>query len=355
MPYHAQLEPESLLQHFLAHPPTGFRADTTPSGMPGFVAPFDLLTTADEGLRRRVMALPGYRRWGRWLRWQTRFAGCTATEFAPLPRDIEPAALAQELLDGWGRDCALLVVKDIAGDSPLLPAADNARSAALAQALEAAGCVLLEGLALAFVPIDFADEEAYLARLSRSRRREMRRKLRSRAGLRIEAWPTGDARFADGSLMQRLIALYGNVYAQSEIRFDHLGDDFLAALFRDGSSKGMVFCYFAGDELIGWNLCYEYAGRLVDKYIGLAYPQAREHNLYFLSWMENLDYARRRGLSHYVAGWTDTAVKRQLGASFCMTRHAVYPRNPLLRAAFRRFAHRFEAEPTHAEGGGEAA
>lgn len=354
MPYHAQLEPESLLRHFLAHPPTGFEAGTTPSGMPGFVAPFDLLTTADEGLRRRVMGLPGYRRWGRLLRWQTRFAGCTATEFAPLPEGIEPAALARELLDCWGRDRALLVVKDLADGSPLLPPGDNERSAALAQALEAAGCVLLEGMALAYVPIDFADEEAYLARLSRSRRREMRRKLRARAELRIECWPTGDARLADGALMERLIALYENVYAQSEIHFDHLSGEFLAAVFRDGSSGGRVFCYFAGDTLIGWNLCYEHGGKLVDKYIGLAYPQARECNLYFVSWMQNLEHARRQGLSHYVAGWTDTAVKRQLGASFCMTRHAVYLRNPLLRAAFRRMAHLFEAEPVAAgyEGGG---
>ena len=61
--------------------------------------------------------------------------------------------------------------------------------------------------------------------------------------------------------------------------------------------------------------------------------------------MENLAHARRRGLSHYVAGWTDAAVKRQLGARFSVTRHAVYVRNPLLRAVFRRIAHRFENEP----------
>lgn len=345
MRYHAQLEPESLLRHFLAHPPVGFRTDTLPSGMPGFIAPFDLLTTADESLRQRVMSLPGYRSWGRWLRWRTRFAGCTVSEFAPLPAGIAPEVLARELIDNWGQDCALLVVKDIAWDSPLISSGDNQHSVSLARALETAGCVMLEGMALAFVPVDFADEEAYLARLSRSRRREMRRKLRSRAGLRIETCSTGAARFADEGFVQRLLELYENVYAQSEIHFDHLSAEFLTALFRDDSSAGVVFCYFVDDLLIGWNLCYEHDGKLVDKYIGFAYPQAREHNLYFVSWMDNLNYARQRGLSHYVTGWTDTAVKRQLGASLCMTRHAVYVRNPLLRAAFRRMAHLFEAEP----------
>jgi len=350
MPYHAQLEPESLLRHFLAHPPAGFAVGTTPAGMPTFVAPFDLLTTADAALRRRVTALPGYRHWGRLLRWRTRFIGCTATEFAPLPVAADPAALARELVSGYGHDCALLVVKDLARESPLLPAADNLYAAALASALEAQGCVLLEGMALAWVPIDFDSEEDYLARLSRSRRRELRRKLRSRAALRIEAWPTGDPRLADAAVLVRCLALYENVYAQSEIQFDRLSRDYLHALLGDGASGGVVFTYFAGAELIGWNLCYEYDGKLVDKYIGLAYPQAREHNLYFVSWMENLAHARRRGLSHYVAGWTDTAVKRQLGARFCITRHAVYPRNRLVRAFLRRMARHFEGEPVHGAG-----
>jgi hypothetical protein len=61
--------------------------------------------------------------------------------------------------------------------------------------------------------------------------------------------------------------------------------------------------------------------------------------------MENLEYARRNGLTHYVAGWTDAGIKRQLGAQFSMTRHAVYVRNPLLRFAFRRLSHLFESDP----------
>jgi hypothetical protein len=345
MAYLAQLEPESLLRQFLAHPPEGFVAGTTASGMPTFVAPFDLLTTADDALRQRVTRLPGYRRWGRLLRWRTRFAGCTVTEFAPLPRAASPEALARELVQGHGRDCALLVVKDIAPETPLLEVADGLRASAFARALEDAGCVLLEGMALAWVPVDFDSEDEYLARLSRSRRKEIRRKLRSRDDLRIETWPTGSPVFEDAALRARIHALYENVYAQSEIHFDHLTAAFLDAVLREGGNGGVVFAYFHGEDLIGWNLCYEHAGKLVDKYIGLAYPAAREHNLYFVSWMENLDYARRRGLSHYIAGWTDTAVKRQLGARFCLTRHAVYVRNPLLRAIFRRIAHHFESEP----------
>lgn len=128
------------------------------------------------------------------------------------------------------------------------------------------------------------------------------------------------------------------------MHFDELSRGFFAALLRDGASGGIVFEYRHAGELIGWNLCFEHGGQLIDKYIGFAYPQAREHNLYFVSWIVNLEHALARGLSHYVAGWTDPEVKAQLGARFTFTRHAVYIRNPLLRALGRRFSHLFESD-----------
>ena len=344
MPFIAQLEPDGLLGAFMAHPPAGFAAGHSAQGMPVFVAPFDLLTTADDTLRRRIAGLPGYRRWGRLLRWRTRFAGTTVSEYAPLPSTVAPAALAQGLKAAYGRECRLLIVKDIAQDSPLLGAADNAYARAFASACAAAGFVLLEGQALAWVPIDFGSNDEYLARLSPGRRKNIRRKLRSLAELQIEAVPTGDARFRDEATLAAFQALFDNVYAQSEIHFDRLDSAFFRAVLQDGGSGGVVFVYRHAGEMIGWNLCYEHAGKLVDKYVGFAYPQAREHNLYFVSWMHNLDYARRRGLSHYVAGWTDPEVKAFLGARMTFTRHAVYARNPLLRALLRRLGHHFESD-----------
>ncbi|WP_184507707.1 GNAT family N-acetyltransferase [Rhodanobacter sp. ANJX3] len=344
MSFIAQLEPDALLKHFMNHPPIGFVVETSPQGMPCFVAPFDLLTTADEELRRRVAALPLYRWWGRALRWRTRFAGTTVSEYAPLPRTVSPIALARGLKAAYARDCKLLIVKDIAQDSPLLSEADNAQASAFASACEAEGYVLLEGQALAWVPIDFASGDEYLSRLSSGRRKNIRRKLRSRADLDIEIVRTGDARFDDETTLREFYTLFDNVYAQSEIHFDRLSEDFFRALLRDARSDGVVFVYRHAGRMIGWNLCYEEGGKLIDKYIGFAYPQAREHNLYFVSWMHNLDYARQRGLTHYVAGWTDPQVKSFLGARMTFTRHAVYARNPLLRALLRRLGSHFESD-----------
>jgi hypothetical protein len=344
MPFISQLEPDALLTAFMDEPPIGFTVERSPQGMPGFVAPFDLLTTADDALRRRMAALPLARYWRRLLTWRTRFAGTTVSEYAPLPADASPAALAQGLKAAWGRECRLLIVKDIALDSPLLDDAGNAHARAFAAACEAEGFVLLEGQALAWVPIDFDSDDDYLARLSYSRRKNIRRKLRSRANLDIEAVRTGDARFFDEATLAAYYALFDAVYAQSEIHFDRLSLDFFRRVLRDATSGGVVFVYQHEGQVIGWNLCYEHGGKLIDKYIGFAYPAAREHNLYFVSWMHNLGYARERGLTHYVAGWTDPEVKSFLGASFTFTRHAVYARNPLLRALLRKLGGHFESD-----------
>lgn len=344
MPWRNRQEPPALVQHALAHPPEGFRwLDGLP--VPVFAAPFDLLTTADAPLKARLQSWPWFGRWSRWLRVHTAFVGTTVTEYAPLPLSGDALALAAAVKQGPGRSHALVIVKDLPQDSPLLSDADNAFAQQLTDACAAYGFVQVAGQALAYVPIDFATVDEYLARLSASRRSNLRRKLRSRAALRIERVPTGDA-FADEARVDAYYALYEGVHAQSEIHFDRLTRDFFAAVLRDGASDGIAFEYRDGttSALLGWNLCYEYGGRLVDKYIGLAYPAAREANLYFVSWMVNLEYALERGLTHYIAGWTDPEVKRSLGARFTWTRHAVYVRNPLLRALARRFAGHFESD-----------
>ncbi|WEL78039.1 GNAT family N-acetyltransferase [Pseudomonas sp. CBSPAW29] len=200
------------------------------------------------------------------------------------------------------------------------------------------------GQALAYVPIDFSSTDEYLSRLSHSRRRNIRRKLRSRDELRIEILDTGDARFSDEQWQQELYRLYKAVYAQSEIHFDLLTPEFFIQLLTDADSGGHVFCYWDEDELVGYNLCYQQDGKLLDKYIGLNYPLALEHNLYFVSWFVNLEFALEKGLQFYVAGWTDPQVKASLGAKFTFTRHLVWVRNPLLRKVMNRFRHHFESD-----------
>ena len=336
-----QLEPDGLLQQFTQHPPEGFTL-LNHGPAPAFTAPFDLLTTADDALKARLLSLPG----GPWLHskltLQTDFIGTTVSEYALLPQGVTASTLAQQLRAMAGRTL-LTIVKDLPQTSSLLSENENRFSREVAQALSKQGFIALEGQALAYVPITFASLNAYLAGLSKNRRSSLKRKLKSRDRLTIERIPTGAA-FADEARVDTYYTLFDAVYMQSEIHFDKLTRAFFADLLRDAGNGGIVFEYrgLESGALLGWNLCFEHGGKLIDKYIGMSYPAAREANLYFVSWMVNLEYALQRGLSHYVAGWTDPEVKAQLGASFTMTQHLVFIRNPVLRALGRRFSKLFE-------------
>lgn len=350
MPFVNALEPEALMRHFAAFPPHDFRYVAADGEAPAFEARFDLTTTADPDLQRRLHGLPGRRLWGRLLCPWTTFIGSTVSEYAWLPDAVPPAELAAAIMRSHAGVRPFLIVKDLPVDSPLLDAATNARNAAFADALVAKGFVLVEGQALAWVPIDFVDEDDYLSRLSRGARRDIRRKLRARADLEIESLPTGSAAFQDASFLAQCHGLYEQVHAQSEIHFDRLDAAFFRAVLRDADSAGTVFVYRHAGRMIGWNLCYVHGDSLVDKYIGFAYPDARRHNLYAVSWMHNLEHARRQGLRRYVAGWTDPQVKAHLGAQFTFTRHAVRPRSRFLRLALRRLSRHFESDRNWYEG-----
>ncbi|MGV3344287.1 GNAT family N-acetyltransferase [Enterobacteriaceae bacterium LUAb1] len=341
--YVSCLEPLALLSAFKQHPPAGFDIAISPEGAFSFCTRFDLLTTADDDFRQRLQQFPGYRFWGRWFRPHTCFIGTTVSEYSLLPKTLSPQSCAH-----WIRSLTaqqpLTIVKDLPQRSPLLSASDNQYVQILEQSCLQQGFISVEGQALAYVPIDFSSEDDYLSRLSYSRRRNLRRKLRSRNALKIDVLHTGSECFKDASWRALLYRCYLEVYQQSEVHFDLLSQAFFDHILQDRTSNGRVFCYWADEQLAGFNLCYQHDEMLIDKYIGLHYPLALKHHLYFVSWFVNLEYARENGLRYYVAGWTDPAVKAQLGASFTFTRHLVWVRNPLLRKVLYRLRHRFESD-----------
>jgi hypothetical protein len=341
--FHNLIEPPSLVRTFQEHPPEGFRPFDLCDGVPAFSASFDLLTTVDPSVRRVVDALPFAKTWRRLLHARTCFIGTTVSEYALFPAHAPPQEVAQCIVAGAGADYPFVIIKDLPGGSVLIGEEAFAWSQELAQACTHLGFVALAGQELAYVPIDFSSVEEFLARRSHTRRKNLRRKLRSASTLRIEEIPAGSALLTD-AMIARLYELYLNVYRQSEIHFDLLTRDFFRALFLDSGSGGIVFLHYADDALIGFNLCFRTETMLIDKYIGFAYPQAHQHNLYTVSWFHNLEYALAHGLRYYVAGWTDPDVKRELGAQFTVTRHLVSVRNPFLRAVLSRTKRLFESE-----------
>ncbi len=339
---HNLIEPAALIRHFLHHPPEGFPVLNI-CGAPAFEIHFNLLTTMTSNARRKFERFPFYRWWRRFLQPRTCFIGTTVSEYGLLPES--PAAddfLASLLRAAAGYP--FLIVKDLPTEPLLVDAAAHAYTQAFIATAQQCGFFIIAGQALAYVPIDFTSIDEFLARMPKSRRKDIKRKTRVNSALAIDQIPTGDAQFTDEVLLAEYYALYRQVYDQSETHFDLLSPSFFRAVLQDSSCGGIVFTYRVDGKLIGYNLCFVHNGMLLDKYIGFSYPASREHNLYFVSWITNVRYALEQGLRYYVAGWTDPEIKRHLGASFTFTCHAVYIRNALLRQAMRPFKRFFEAD-----------
>ena len=344
MRYINQLEPNELINNFLSHPPREFTSWMSEDGIPAFSAKFDLLITAADDFKHKVHKLPFYKKWRHWLQPKTCFVGTTVSEYSLLTNKIDAHQLADNVKAAYTKKYPFVIVKDLPSDSPLLSKQDNQYSKQIIGSLKERGFIEVEGQALAWVPIDFESIDDFFAKLSYSRRKNLRRKLKSREKLEINILQTGDDCFFDEATLDLYYQLYLNVYEQSEVHFDLLTKPFFTQLLQSKSSNGRIFTYHHNGQLIGYNICFVVNNVLIDKYIGMVYPQARELNLYFVSWFVNLEYALQQKLSNYVAGWTDPEVKASLGASFTLTKHLVYIRNPLLRAVLRRLIDHFETD-----------
>ncbi len=348
-----RLEPLALVEAFLNHPPVGF----TPLAFsvenkvtPAFLAPFDILTTLDEeadwlrNLSRRLPMLD-------WIfRHRALFVGTTVSEYSIYGDHGRFTPLISRLLEAMHESRAeLLIIKDIPSQSPLLPESDNQAASRLVEDCLASGFQIVSGQALAYVPIDFTDIEEYFQKISYSRRKDLRRKWRKRGEIEIEEIATGDRVFEREPFLRELYALYLNVFAQSEIQFDRFTFEFFASILNNPENGGVVFLFRRQGKIIGYNICFVVNDMLVDKYVGFAYPAARDANLYFISWLANLEWALEHSLKWYIAGWTDPEVKARLGARFTFTRHAVCLRNPILRMMLRTFRRFFESDMNWAQ------
>lgn len=342
------VEPSYLIDTFLNNPPIDFASmqiAVENTETPAFLAKFDLLTTLDDDAQQVRSFFEKFPFLRRFVRFPTLFVGTTATEYANYPPLLNYQPLLDALLkEAKQRGAQLVIVKDVPENSPLLSALENSKAEQLIRESVDAGALSVAGQALAYVPIDFLNIDEFLARMSKTRRKEFRKKLKDSAHVQIEELKCGDPKFADPEFLEALYKMYENVFAQSEIHFDVLSRSFFHDLLNNASGGGRVFLYSVDSRLIGYNICFVIGDRLVDKYVGFVYPDARNANLYFLSWFYNLEFALKNGLKFYIAGWTDPKVKAALGAKFTLTRHAVFIRNPILRKILKPLRPLFESD-----------
>ena len=293
---------------------------------PAFVTDYRLDTTLSGGLKRFADWLT--RHFPRLLRQKMLSLGSPVSEichlgFAPgVPADEQQrlldAILAKAESFARGNRVRMIAVKD----------ATAAQDALWAAAAKAHGLRRQPGLPTAFLDVKFANIDEYLATLSKATRKDIRRKLKDAGGLRVE-WRIG----IDG-IEGEVMRLYKSTHANAQFSFEELTSEYFHNVLREMAGRASCATYWLGDKLVAFNLVLHDGKRLLDKFLGMDYAVAREYNLYFYTWIENVRRCIDLKLALYQSGQGLHALKRRLGsrlsANWLWYRH----RNRIVDAIF---------------------
>jgi predicted N-acyltransferase len=263
---------------------------------------------------------------------------CTETApfgFRPGLPDARRAELLRRLIEGFEqaarRDrCGLFGAKDVAEPDLAL----------WTRASQALGYRAMPSLPTAHLDIDFADMDAYFARLSHATRKDMRRKLKAAAHVRIEV------REALDDVLDRVMALYAETLARADMSFEELTPAYFQGVLAKMPGRAFAVLYFDGDALLGFNLLIQDGATLLDKFFCMEAERGRPLNLYFVSWFTNVRLCLERGLKRYQSGQAAYDVKLKLGSQLTRTSICFRHRNALVNGALQLVAPLFAADPT---------
>ena len=133
--------------------------------------------------------------------------------------------------------------------------------------LQDLGFSVVDNMPVAKNSINFNSLNDYLASVSYSTRKGLRRKMKNFSQLRIEEH--------DGKPPQldEIVRLYLNCYEKSELKFEKLTYDFFENLSVLMANNCRFVLYYFDKKLIGFNCLLHGSGVLMDKYIGLDYAK----------------------------------------------------------------------------------
>lgn len=188
----------------------------------------------------------------------------------------------------------------------------------------------LPGLPGAMLALPYADLDGYLATLGAATRKDLRRKWRAAAGLRIE-WRDS----LDG-IRDDVLRLYRATLAHAEFHFEELNAAYFENVLREMPGRAFCVTYSEGGTLLAFNLVLQDSTRLLDKFFG-ADPQARSRfNLYHVSWLENVRHCIAQRIPLYESGQGLHQEKLRLGSTLRANALWYRHRNRFLDGVFAR-------------------
>ena len=169
--------------------------------------------------------------------------------------------------------------------------------------LEAAGFARMSMPPSAVLHLPFADEAGYLASLSANMRRDLKRKLRGFEKVAVEIRNSFDG------IEDECLELLEATRARAKVDYGQFGivpPPYLREIAAALGDRAVVILIRIDGSLASFSLSLVDGDRLMGKYIGMRYPLAQEHDVYFLNWMSCVRYCLEHnihwlhvGVSHY--------------------------------------------------------
>jgi hypothetical protein len=252
---------------------------------------------------------------------------------------VDGVLLDGVLAEARRRGIKLVGVKDLLDEAP-----DPARTH-LAAVLAARRFARIEGLPNCLLDLPHADTEAYLGRLSRPTRKDIRRKLKAAGPVQVER------RVGLAGVAEDVRALHRATQAASGVDYDvfeTLPDRYFETVTDRLGASAVTMLYRVGGELAAFNLLLS-RGRVVDKFLGLRRDLAEAHNLYAVSWMENVRFCLEHGIPLLQLGPTAYTLKMRFGCRLARSGVWFHHRGRVTNAVLRAVApfaafDRFDAE-----------
>ncbi|MGO9378097.1 MAG: hypothetical protein ACLPN1_01740 [Dissulfurispiraceae bacterium] len=161
----------------------------------------------------------------------------------------------------------------------------------------------------ALLTINFNSVEEYLGRLSRATRKNVRRKMRVAAEVRVVR-SHNITPFLD-----RIYMLYLETVERGPLALGAYKRPFFEQICERVPGAEYTL-YFVQEELVAFNLLIGKQQAMVDKLFCMDYGIGNKYNLYVLSWLENVSTCVEQKIPLYYAGQGTEKTKAHLGATF---------------------------------------
>ena len=226
-----------------------------------------------------------------------------------MARDLDPLGRRAKFGDlliglateGDARKADILAIKSMAAE------ADEFHSQ-----LTEAGYTRVTSVPVVMLPLPFASLDHYLSSLPSKTGSYLKRKMRSAADLRIEY------RSSVAGLEDDINALLAATLAQSSVDYGDLEQvhpQYIRRVMEQMGDKARLMLCWKGDVLLSFQVFLIGETSIIANKIGMKYPEAREHNLYFVNWLKMIEFAIANNIPEIEMGATSYSAKLLFGGS----------------------------------------